>query len=454
MTAGKGAHSSGLFPVSRVRRLTGTALLGLALTLALSSLAGPALTGAGAATITPCSAGPIGPIITLDGEGTLEMHRPGAKMLRRAKVRRSLIHPANSLTGRPTFPVRKVRLGKKTSKVWLKGGMRFRRGKRQIAARAPVAVVPRNRGKAVRVTAKLGGNRIVLFRLRGERRTIRPNRGELDVIHASARFGAKAVKRINRRLGIRKARKNRRLRPAVKLGRFDLSATHFVANPGEDPEAETPDPPPVAGMPADALPVTTATIRWELRDSWIDYVNSGETPKPRGGVEPGSPRPPKNLVYTYTFPFAAGWTTPDAGTGDGASLVKGAGSLGFRFCEHTINFIAAEPEIELSDDDHSRLIFRVDGTDGTAFPDQRVVMVRLRPSKAEGGGVRVTEKGDGTRTLSWTKIPGYIPAEGTGIFANFYPAYDPSRWGTLPHRQRPDRFGYLSVDLTYQPTEP
>lgn len=408
----------------------------------LFALAVPA-PSASAAGLVPCSTAPTGPIVTLDGEATLESRRPGRKMLRRAGVRRTLIRPANSATGRPAFPVRKVRFGK-VSRVWLKGGLRFRRGKRTVAARGLLAFVPKNRKRPVRVTARLGGRNLLLFRATGGHRVIRAGRGELDQINAVSRLGGRAVRRLNRRLGLLRLPKHRRLSTRVRLDRFDLNATYFKVKP-DDPVAETPVEPPVAVEPDGAVPLGTASIQWELRDSWIDYINTGQAPKVGGGTVPGLPREPKDLVYDYTFPFASGWTAAGTGTESDSTLIKGAGSLAFRYCEHTINFKVSEPEIELSDDGHSRMIFRVDGLDGTAFPDQRAVMVKLRPSKVTP---TTTETG-GVVTETWERIPGYIPAEGTGIFANFYPAYNPALYGTLPQKDRPDRFGFLTVSYTY-----
>jgi len=419
-------------------------LLGLILFAAvgLLTLARP-VPPAGAAGLTPCSTSPTGPIVTLDGEATLETGKSGRKMLRQAGVSRGLIRPANANTGRPTFPIRKVRYGA-TSRIWLRGGLTFKRKKRRTAARKLVAFIPKNRRKPARVTARLGGRKVVLFRLSGGHLVMRKARGELDLLNAKSRLGGKAVKLLNRRLGLMRVKKRKRLTARVRLDRFDLSATYFKVKP-DDPVAETPVEPPLAVKPEGTAQVTTASINWELRDSWINYVNTGETPLPGGGVEPGTPRGSAGLVYDYTFPFGSGWTVPGDGTG-GASLIRGTGSLAFRYCEHTVNFKASDPEIELSDDESSRMIFRVDGTDGTAFPDQRAVMVKLRPSKATAH--TVTES-DGTATVTWERIPGYIPAEGTGIFADFYPAYDPARWGSMPQKDRPDRFGYLTVSYTY-----
>ncbi|MDQ2623494.1 MAG: HtaA domain-containing protein, partial [Actinomycetota bacterium] len=168
-----------------------------------------------------------------------------------------------------------------------------------------------------------------------------------------------------------------------------------------------------------------------------------------GGATADAPSGPNNLVYSFNFPFASGWTVPGSENTTANTLVKGTGTVGFRYCMNTINFTVTDPEIELDGDDNSRMIFRVDGTDGTAFPNSRAVMIKLIPGQAES---RTTQNnGDGTTTVKYERIPGYIPAEGTGIFAGFYPAFSPEFDGTNP---RPDRFGSLSLTYTYPNPSP
>ncbi len=45
-----------------------------------------------------------------------------------------------------------------------------------------------------------------------------------------------------------------------------------------------------------------------------------------------------------------------------------------------------------------------------------------------------------------------MPAEGTGIFAGFYPAFSPDYEGQ-PQTERPDRFGYFSITYTFPNTD-
>ncbi len=240
------------------------------------------------------------------------------------------------------------------------------------------------------------------------------------------RLSGKASKRIRARLGLRGERR-------LGSGRVWGSISVFAARNKKikDPEAETPVEPPFLERPPGASDVTSATIKWRVRESFIRYVEVGagtsvadgasaDPPEAIGGTTP--------LTYSFNFPFADGWT--DAGPG--STAIHGSGKVGFRYCSNTINFTVAEPEIELNGDSDSRMIFRVDGTDGTAFPNSRAVMVQLIPSLAT-----VTTEGNRT-TLSG--IPGYVPQAATGIFADFYPPFpgsvdaagaDLSRFGSV-----------------------
>ena len=412
----------------------GSALIaGLAFACAFVALASPAT--AGAAELAPCAAPPpTGPIVETDGEGTLTTARATRKALRRSGVRQGLVRPASAALGRPTFPVGSVAYAA-TSRIGLKGGIRLKRGRRSVAAGKLTVAVPTAARKALVLKARLGGAIRPLFRVKGGKRKLNLEGGELTA-RGTARLTPAAARVINRKLGLKRKRK---LRAGLSFGRFDLYSSHIVTDV-DDPVAEVPEEPPVKERPEGAATVLGATtIKWHVRDSWIDYVATGEGTSVSGGASADPPSGSKHLSYSFNFPFASGWSA------DAGSLIKGSGTVGFRFCEHTINFTVSDPEIELGDDATSRIIFRVNGTDGTAFPDRRAIMVKLMPGRAAGH--TETDNGDGTRTIAYDRIPGYIPAEGTGLFAGFYPSYDPS-FGGGDQASRPDRFGYLSLTYT------
>ncbi|MGB0120809.1 MAG: HtaA domain-containing protein, partial [Solirubrobacterales bacterium] len=237
----------------------------------------------------------------------------------------------------------------------------------------------------------------------------------------------------NKRLGLKK---KKRLKAGMSWGRVELFASRTVTDGEPDtPVGEAPVEPPVKVRPAGAADVTTGTIDWRVRESFIQYVNSGvgttvHDGATAGPVETIGSAPP--LTYRFAFPFTSGWATDTE-----ESAIYGSGAVGFKNCRNTINFTVADPEIELDGDANSRIIFTVNGLDGTPFPHSRAVVVKLLPSF----GARSV---DGKK-VTITGIPGYIPEESTGIFAGFYPPYP----GTPTDPQAEfSKFGSITVSYT------
>lgn len=259
------------------------------------------------------------------------------------------------------------------------------------------------------VNAVVGGSRIRLFNVRGASRKLDLKDGVLNLRGGSARLTRGSARRLSDLLGLRGAA---RLSTGHKWGQLSVFAARN--NKVSDPVAEVPVEPPFLERPIGAADITSATIQWRVRESFIRYVAVGagtsvaagataDPPEEIGGAGP--------LVYGFSFPFTDGWVAP----GSGPAAIRGSGKVGFRHCRNTINFTVADPEIELNGDADSRLIFRVDGTDGTAFPNSRALMVQLIPSLA-------TKTTDGS-TTTLSGVPGYIPQAATGIFADFYPPF-------------------------------
>lgn|GEM_PF-922224 len=428
--------------------LYGLALVGVLLAFLVGLVSGPA--PASAATLGTCdTTQPTGPIVDLGGQLALGPVKATRRAWKRAGITQKLIRPASGLTGSPTFPVAKVSYGA-TAKVRLKGGIRIVHGGRSVTVRN--LTVLSARGKPALVRGKVGGKTRPIFKVQGGKRFFNAKRGQFTRT-GLARLTAGGARFLNARLKTGAAR----LDAGTVWGRFNLYALYKVT-PVEDPHAEIPEVPPVKVKPDNAYTVETATtVKWFVRDSFINYVAAGEGTRTEDGATGDAPSGPNNLVYSFNFPFASGWTVPNGGEVAENTLVKGSGLVGFRYCQNTINFTVSDPEIELDGDENSRLIFHVNGTDGTAFPDQRAVMVKLIPGNAQSR--QVVDNGNGTKTVTFVKIPGYIPSEATGIFAGFYSAFDTAyvtqpqpACGGVPctEETRPDRFGFFSVTYNYR----
>jgi hypothetical protein len=282
------------------------------------------------------------------------------------------------------------------------------------------------KGSVPVVNASVGGLGIRLFNVRGGRRTIDPADGVLNLRDGSARLTRVSARRLSRLLGLRGTE---RLKAGHLWGRLSVFAARN--DKSDDPVAETPVEPPFLERPPGAADIASASIEWRVRESFIRYVAVGAGTSVADGATAGETEAiggAAPLVYSFGFPFTEGWASPDSGP----AAIHGSGKVGFRHCRNTINFTVADPEIELNGDADSRLIFRVDGTDGTAFPNSRAVMVQLIPSLA-------TRTTDGS-TTTLSGIPGYIPQAATGIFADFYqpfpgsvdaPGAELSRFGSV-----------------------
>ena len=396
-----------------------------------------AMTGrAGAVEVTPCVAPkpPEGPTVEISGEATVTWSGPAKRGLGRAGVRQRLVTPANDFTGVPTFPVGDISFEDSRSRVALTGAVRLKGRKGRQLTFSGLALVAQGQNR-VDLTARFGGANRILFKVGGPGAVRDLEAGTLTVLGGTARLSAAAAKSINRRFALKK--KRQRVKAGMKWGRLDIRAVRKVTLPPSDPEAETPTEPPVKARPAGAATIGAASISWRVRESFIRYVNSGTgtwvaegaTAGPALEIDGAAP-----LVYDFGFPFVSGWDDPSG------TVIKGRGAVGFRYCRNTINFAVSNPEIELAGDSDSRMIFRVKGTDGTAFPDSRAVMVQLIPSLGQ-----VSSEG-GTTTISG--IPGYVPADSTGLFAGFYPPYPGS-----PDDPNAEfaRFGSITVSYTTDP---
>jgi len=363
-------------------------------------------TPASAATLEPCAAiPPPGPVTEIDGEATIVQGQAIRRKFSRAGIKTRLVKPANSFTGRPQFPVRQVKFAKGDNpRINLGGAIRLSsKGKRQMQLKR---LQVRTSSQLTIVKARFAGANRRFLLIEREKFTNDPQTGETIVTGGRARLSNAAVKVFRKHLGL----KNKALKSRAVWGTFDLYSLFKVTLPPKDPEGEAPPVPPFTVKPDGATDLASATINWRVRDSFIRYVSSGNGAKAIDGAVPGPAEELSGtpaLVYSFGFPFTSGWT--DAATD--TALIKGSGGVAFRHCRNTINFHVNEPEIEL-DGSNSRMIFRVNGLDGTAYPNQRAVVVDLDLTQAD-------ESTSG-KTTTWENIPGFVPEGSAGVFADFY----------------------------------
>jgi hypothetical protein len=380
-----------------------------------------------ASSLTPCPKPPPPP--AFEGEGTLVASASTQRLLGKDGVSQRLLKPANAFTGRPTFPLLSAGLGDRPA-VSFDGGLRLVLGGKDrvgIRARSMVLVVRPDGPLLLKGMVSTTRGRIPIFAIPRSRLYVDRADGVLRLNPSPARLTRKGSKALRSGPGMKRTAA---LAPGRVWGTFSTFA--FRNKKVEDPVAETPVPPPVLERPGGAVDIVSASIKWRVRESFIRYVNVGTGTSVADGA---SADPPEDiggagpLAYSFNFPFTSGWAVPA-----GDTAIYGSGTVGFRYCSNTINFTVSDPEVELRSSGVSRLIFRVNGTDGTSFPNARAVMVDLLPGSA-------TVDGD---TTTYANIPAYVPQEATGIFADFYPPYPGD-----PNAPNADLSRFGSVTLSY-----
>jgi hypothetical protein len=353
------------------------------------------------------------------------------------------IEPARIDKRHLVMPVTKLRLpGAKRAAIRLSGGLKIKAGKRS-AILTGLSVELRN-GKAV-LTALIGSRRLALMEGAKPGAQIDRGAGSAKATRAKLRLTRRALKVLRKRLdfdGLGRAR----------LGKLWVSAERDGA-PGGGPGGgsggptvpKTPvptcmpannapvapatgDEPPLATRPPTAVDVVCSAIVWRPRESFLQYVKTGEgTTVSDGAIDgPEEVRPGSDakFVYSFKFPFKSGWY--DAASGKAALYYQGR--VRFQYSGHGIDLSTADPEVELAGED-SRAIFRFSGGDDTAHENVRDVLVDLAPVAP-----RVSADG---KSRAYPDMAGTLPPDaGDSVFGGFY---GPG-----------EAFGSVGVSLTVQ----
>jgi hypothetical protein len=355
----------------------------------------------------------------------------------------SAVAPAKAKGSKFTFPVATATVGKAAT-LGHRGGLRLRAGTRSVTLSAPQLRL----AKDSRLTAKIGKSTVTVLTVDGAKRKLNATAGTVALRGASVRLTVAGA------AALRRALKLRRLEPGV-LGTLTVDAKRGTTtttpggptvttpttttpggattpgggttNPGGGTPTDLGGPAPLA-RPASAVDVSAAGITWHVRDSFIQYINTGEGTTTSGGATAGPPtvRPGSSvpLVYDFHFPFKEGWYDPVSKT----ARVAYTGTVTFTYKGHGIKLTATDPEIEIAGT-ASRGIFVTANTDTAA---KRGVLIKLDP-----GAATTVHSPDGT-SHAYTQIPGSIPADaGASVFAGFYAAGAP--------------FGSVDIDLTTPP---
>ncbi|HEX7278170.1 MAG TPA: HtaA domain-containing protein, partial [Solirubrobacterales bacterium] len=322
------------------------------------------------------------------------------------------------------LPVRAGLVGSSVTVLRFGGGISFASGKHRLR----LGGLRLTLGERASLAGKLGGESLGLFRvLKGGRREVDAARGSVRLSGLRLKLRASVAREIAERL---------RLEGGFPHGFGVLSVTKEGLQPGAPapsgpvakgstscplpstagPAPEEPLSPP-ASPPAGSTAITGATVRWDVRESFIRYINSGEGTSVFDGATAAAPeaRPasPVPLTYSFGFPFASGWHHPGANPSDPSDDKAGisfSGGVRFLYSGHGIDLRTSAPELEIAGG-ASRAIFAV--AEGDAAPEREVI-VNLDLSRAAS----VQASGS---TVTYDRVPGAIPdGAATSVFAGFY----------------------------------
>jgi hypothetical protein len=379
-----------------------------------------AVTAAGLSLVAVAAFAPAAPAAS--GRAVLELNGAAAKALRASGVRIAPTGAAEGGSRQVRLPIRAGLVGSSTTVLRLGGGLSLAKGKQRLR----LGGLRLTLAKRASLAGKLGGESLGLFRvLKGGQRDLDPARGSVRLSGLRLALRRPAAKEIAERLGLGR-------RP---LGTFGvLAATEAGLVPGNPAPAASvggatgcplpstagpapEEPLPKAARPLAAVDVTGASLSWNVRDSFIRYINTGEGTSVFDGATPGAPevRPGSSaaLTYSFGFPFASGWHDSGANPADPAddrAAVYFTGGVRFLYSAHGIDLRTSAPELEIAGGS-SRAIFTV--AEG-AEPPEREVIVNLDLSRA--GSVETSGA-----TVTYERVPGAIPAgTASSVFAGFY----------------------------------
>lgn len=323
------------------------------------------------------------------GDGGIEISAVGAARVRGRRL---------------TVPVAGGEVGT-VARLKHSGGVRLRAGRRVVRVRGLALTLGSARGL---LTARFAGEQRTLLRVAmPQNSAFNSLTGEVGLEDAAARVPGAARAELAGALRLKRFPR--------RLGRVSVEAIVDRA------EAERTEAPTLA-RPASAVDVTSATLTWRTRESFIDYLHAagdaggttvadGATNGPAEVISPSTTA----RVYQFDFPFAHGWyDSPSATAG-----VYFGGLLNFHKLvdPYNIDLDATAPEVELTGGE-ARLIARLFGRGNNADEQgRRAIAVDL---EQEAVTPSVTTA-SGVTTYTYEHIPAVVP-DGSAAWpiADFY----------------------------------
>lgn len=193
------------------------------------------------------------------------------------------------------------------------------------------------------------------------------------------------------------------------------STTPGTSTPGGNCSGFTSKPiaaaPAAPAPPAGAVTLTSATVEWHARDSWIRYVNAGEGTSTSGGAVSGPPtvRPGTSTPLVYDFGFTPDLTRSWFDPATQRFALLGGGAVRFAYTAHCIDLSTADPEI-VYDGTAGSTVFRMFGAGVTDPGNTRGDFLAL--------GAKAPTVVGTTRT--YAQIPAQISEQGAAVLSDMY----------------------------------
>ncbi len=374
---------------------------------------------------------------TVSGKATFTLGAGKAgKALKKQGVKIKRVAPAKvkGLSGkrfRVVAPVGNVSTG--PAKSPLKGGFSFRKGKRSVAVHGLVVTASK---KALKVTGKLGGKKVNLFKGSGKLTTTSGNTTTFKLKNGKVKLTPAAAKVLRKRLKLKRV-------PAAAYGKLVLNAKKTttpvkppvdpcVADPNaegcqpalpEDPylaQCGVPATSQVAGTltPAAPLPVLTnpkplsdsPDLAWGFKESFRSYVNFGA-----GGslhALDGATRDGMGPLAGFKFSVADGQYAANdpVDMTDDQAIINGKGTSVYCATGHEFRIVIKDPTIVI-DGENSRIVADVDtNMTGVWTPAQRVDLATL-----DLEGITPFYNRNGTE-VNWGEISTKLTSLGRDVF--------------------------------------
>lgn len=377
------------------------------------------------ATLAVCAAVALAPAAAYAAPGSGGVNLTvGGGALADSGVKALALAPATKRGARIKLPVQTIVVGK-SANIVLRGGIRFKAGKRSLKLRA---VRLRLSAESVSISARAGKRRVTIFSTGLAKGKAKLDRSKTTAALAGAKLALtrKGARLLRNKLGVDDI-------VAGKLGKLGVDAKPRTGNGGGGGGSGGGGPksgplfaePPVMARPLSAVDVTGVSIVWYPRDSWVRYVDSGTGANDgffvANGATKGAPMVtdnhpcsddsyPGSGQFDYEYHFTAkssSWYDPVSGM----AALYGQGDVRFRWSDHGIDLTVSNPEIEINGS-LSRSIFRFSGSDNTAYEGQRAVLTTLsmagQPTSSGGGA------------FSYQKMGGRLTKDGESVFAGYY----------------------------------